>query len=320
MSSADDAAIRIGVSACLLGQKVRWDGGHKRDRFLTDTLGRFVEWVPVCPELEVGMGVPRPTLRLARLGGKLRLLEDGSDRDHTRAMRAWTKQRVVALRKLDLCGYVLKRGSPSCGMERVKIHAGGRRPVRKGRGVFAAGLIDSLPCLPVEEEGRLDDPALRENFVERLFAYRRLRDLFGSRWTPGRCVAFHAAHELQLRAHSPEAYQALDRLVAGIRKLPRSEFRQRYEQGFMGALQVRATRGRNANLLQHMAGRFRKQLEPDDREELSTAIHDFRKGRAPMTVPLTLIRHHARRLALESLLGQVYLDPHPGEMMLRNPV
>ncbi len=320
MRSAADAAIRIGVSACLLGQKVRWDGGHKRDRFLTDTFGRFVEWVPVCPELEVGMGVPRPTLRLVKMGGKVRLLENGSDRDHTRAMRAWTKQRVAALRKLDLCGYVLKRDSPSCGMERVKIHAEGRMPVRKGKGVFAAGLIDALPCLPVEEEGRLGDPVRRENFVERVFAYRRLRDLFGSRWTPGRCVAFHTAHELQLLAHSPRAYQALGRLVTGIRKLLRPEFRSRYEQGFMGALELRATRGRNANVLQQMAGQFRMELERGDREELSTAIHDYRKGLVPLLVPLTLIRHHARRLAVEYLLGQVYLDPHPRELMLRNHV
>ncbi len=310
--TAADAAIRIGVSACLLGQKVRWDGGHKRDRFLTDTFGRFVEWVPVCPELEIGMGVPRPTLRLVEVSGKVRLLANGSDRDHTRAMRAWTKQRVAALRKLDLCGYVLKRDSPSCGMERVKIHAEGRMPVRKGKGVFAAGLFDALPCLPVEEEGRLGDPVLRENFVERVFAYRRLRDLFGSRWTPGRCVAFHTAHELQLLVHSPGAYRALGRLVAGIRKLPRPEFRSRYEQGFMGALELRATRGRNANVLQQMAGQFRMELERSDREELSTAIHDYRKGLVPLVVPLTLIRHHARRLAVESLLGQVSSTPTRG--------
>ncbi len=320
MRSAADAAIRIGVSACLLGQKVRWDGGHKRDRFLTDTFGRFVEWVPVCPELEVGMGVPRPTLRLVKMGGKVRLLENGSDRDHTRAMRAWTKQRVAALRKLDLCGYVLKRDSPSCGMERVKIHAEGRMPVRKGKGVFAAGLIDALPCLPVEEEGRLGDPVRRENFVERVFAYRRLRDLFGSRWTPGRCVAFHTAHELQLLAHSPRAYQALGRLVTGIRKLLRPEFRSRYEQGFMSTLELHATRGRSTRVLREMAGRLRKQLESGDREELGAAIHDYRTSRVPLVVPLTLIRHHARRLAVESLLDQVYLDPDPRELMLRNHV
>ena len=319
MSSRAGATIRIGVSACLLGEEVRWDGGHKRDRYLTDSLGRFVEWVPVCPELEVGMGVPRPALRLVEVSGQVRLLENGSGGDHTQSMRAWTKRRVAALRKLDLCGYILKRGSPSCGMERVEIHSEARMPVGKGRGVFAAGLIEALPCLPVEEEGRLNDPVLRDNFVERLFAYRRLRDHFASRWTPARCVAFHTAHELQLLAHSPGAYPALRRLLARIRKLSRAEFRCRYEQGFMNALAVRATRGRHAKVLQQMGGQLRKRLERGDREELSTTIRAYRKGRVPRLVPLTLIRHHARRQALESLLGQVYLDPDPRELLLRNP-
>jgi uncharacterized protein YbbK (DUF523 family)/uncharacterized protein YbgA (DUF1722 family) len=311
VSGQGDAPIRIGVSSCLLGQEVRWDGGHKRDRFLTDTFGRFVEWVPVCPELEVGMGVPRPPVRLERGEDGLCLVETRSGRDHTRAMRAYTARRVAALREQGLCGYVLKKDSPSCGYQRVKVYARGGAPRRDGRGLFAEGLLGAFPRLPVEDEGRLCDPGLRENFVERVFAYRRLRDLFAGRWTRGGAVAFHAAHKLQLMAHAPEAYRA---------ELPRAAFRERYEEGFMDALAQRATPGRNANVLQHMAGYLRDALSAGERAELAESIADYRRGWLPLVVPVTLVRHHARRLDLRYLLDQLYLQPHPKELMLRNHV
>ncbi len=316
----DDAPVRIGVSSCLLGREVRFDGGHKRDAFLTETLGRFVEWVPVCPEVELGLGVPRRTLHLEREGGELRLVEAGTDRDLTAAMRRFAARRAAELAKQELSGYVLKSRSPSCGMERVPVRAARGGPARGGRGVFAAGLLAAFPGLPVEEEGRLQDPVLRENWVERVFAYRRLRTLFAGRFAPGRVVAFHTAHELQLLAHSPAAYRALGRLVASLSAAPRSELRERYARGFMQALALRATRGCNANVLQHMAGHLRAGLDAADRAELSEAIRDYRRGLVPLVVPLTLVRHHARRLAAGYLLGQVYLDPHPKELLLRNHV
>jgi uncharacterized protein YbgA (DUF1722 family)/uncharacterized protein YbbK (DUF523 family) len=312
--------IRLGVSACLLGQEVRFDGGHKRDGFLSDVLGRFVEWVPVCPELEAGLGVPRPALRLMRAGSELRVVETGSGRDHTPALARTAAQRVAALRRLELCGYVLKKSSPSCGMERVKVYAQGAPARREGRGLFAAALLEALPRLPVEAEGRLHDPVLRENFIERIFAYRRLLDLFGARWTARDVVAFHTAHKLQLLAHAPEAYRALGRLVARVNALPRAELRARYEEGFMQALARRATRGRHANVLQHMAGFLREGLGREERAELGEAIQDHRRGLVPLVVPLVLVRHHARRLGVGYLLGQVYLEPHPKELMLRNHV
>ena len=318
--SADEVPVRIGVSSCLLGEEVRWDGGHKRDRFLTDTFGRFVEWVPVCPEVEVGMGIPRPTLRLVGTGENPRLLETRTDRDHTDAMRRFARRRVTELAKESLDGYVLKSQSPSCGMERVKVYREKGSPLRDGRGVFAERLLAELPQLPVEEEGRLCDPRLRENFVERVFAYRRLRELFRGRWTPGSVVAFHTAHKLQLMAHSPEAYRALGRLVAGVKGADRQGFRRSYEAAFMQALARVASPGRNANVLQHMAGHLRDLLDRADRAELAEAIHDYRRGLVPLVVPLTLIRHHARREGIAYLLGQVYLDPHPKELMLRNHV
>jgi uncharacterized protein YbbK (DUF523 family)/uncharacterized protein YbgA (DUF1722 family) len=317
LNTSEDAPIRIGISACLLGHEVRYDGGHKRDRLLTETFGRFVEWVPVCPEVELGLGVPRPTLRLAPAGDALRLVESDAGRDHTRAMRAFARKRLAALRALGLCGYVLKRGSPSCGLERVKVYPPRGRPRREGRGLFAAAVLEALPRLPVEEEGRLADPALREGFVERVFAYRRLRGVFSGRWTPGRLAAFHAAHELQLMAHAHEAWRRLERLTAATQRLPRATLRERYEEGFMRAIGARATPGRNASVLRHAAGRLPVGLSRTDRSELAAAIGAYRKGRAPLLVPLTLIRHHARRLAADDLLCQTYLAPHPVELMLR---
>jgi uncharacterized protein YbgA (DUF1722 family)/uncharacterized protein YbbK (DUF523 family) len=314
-----EGPIRIGVSSCLLGASVRYDGGHKRDRFLTDVLARYVEFVPVCPELEAGMGVPRPPVRLVREGAEVRLRETASDRDHTARMHGFARRRVAALRGLDLCGYVLKRDSPSCGMERVKVYAPGGPGRREGRGLFAEALLAALPHLPVEEEGRLLDPALRENFVERVFAYRRLRDLLARRFAPRDLVEFHTAHKLQLMAHSPEAYRALGRLVAG-QKRERADLRERYQAGFMAALARRATPGRNANVLQHMAGYLRDGIAAPDRAELAESIHDYRRGLVPLVVPLTLVRHHARRLGVAYLLGQIYLEPHPKELMLRNHV
>ena len=320
--SAMGPPIRLGVSSCLLGHEVRWDGGHKRDAFVTDWLGPFVEWVPVCPEVEAGMGIPRPTLQLAGEGAAeaARLVEVKSRRDHTPGMKRYAAGRVEALRELELCGYVLKHGSPSCGMTRVRVWRKTGMAERIGQGLFAAALLEACPELPVEEEGRLHDAKLRENFVERVFAYRRLRDLFAGRWTRGRVVAFHTAHKLQLMAHSTAAYRELGVLVAGVGDTPRAEFRLAYERQFMAALGVMATPGRHANTLQHAAGHLKKGLDSAGRTELDALIHDDRKGLVPLIVPITLLRHHTRVLDIEYLNGQTYLEPHPRELMLRNHV
>jgi uncharacterized protein YbgA (DUF1722 family)/uncharacterized protein YbbK (DUF523 family) len=312
--------IRLGVSSCLLGNEVRFDGGHERDRFVSDLLGAFVEWVPVCPEVEVGMGIPRPALRLVRQGNAVRVLEIASGRDHTRSMRRFTTRRVRALRSLELCGYILKKDSPSCGMTRVKVYAQKGTARREGAGFYASALMRAFPNLPVEDEGRLNDPRLRENFIERVFAYRRLGGLFRGRWTNGKVVAFHTAHKLQLMAHSPVARRELGRLVAELEGIPRAEFRRRYASGFMGGLARLATRGRNANVLQHAAGHLERQLDATSRAELAQRIHDYREGLVPLVVPVTLIRHHVRRHGIDSLNGQVFLEPHPVELMLRNHV
>lgn len=312
--------IRIGISACLLGEQVRFDGGHKRDAFLTDVLGPQVAWVPVCPEVEVGMGTPRETLRLERTGRGLRMITTRTGIDHTEAMQRWSAQRLAALAHEDLCGYVLKKDSPSCGMERVKVYSASGMPERTGRGLFAAALLERFPSLPVEEEGRLSDPRLRENFIERVFAFRRLKDLFAGRWTPGAVVRFHTAHKMTLLAHSTTAYQGLGRLVANVRGMPRQEFREAYERGFMAALSIVATPRRHTNVLMHMAGHLKHLLDPGSKAELLESIEEYRRQLVPLIVPVTLIRHHVRVNDVEYLKGQIYLEPHPRELMLRNRV
>ena len=223
--------IRIGVSTCLLGERVRYDGGHKRDAFVNDVLGRFVKFVPVCPEMEIGLGTPREAIHLRREGKRLRLVGTKSDRDLTSTMSTYARRRVNELSRLDLCGYVLKAGSPSCGMERVPVHGGGSRAT--GSGLFAAELMSRLPLLPIEEEGRLRDPKIRENFIARVLAYRRLKDLFAPRWKLAALTSFHEREKAML---GPRDREALGRLVAKADELPRREISERYLAGFMAAI------------------------------------------------------------------------------------
>jgi uncharacterized protein YbgA (DUF1722 family)/uncharacterized protein YbbK (DUF523 family) len=312
--------IRLGVSACLLGDEVRYDGGHKRDAFLTETLGPFVEWIRVCPEVEVGLGVPRPPIRLVGDAGSPRLVVDKTGEDLTERMRRWGRRRAVELAGLGLHGYVLKRGSPSCGLFRVRVYGDDGMPEAAGRGLFAAALTAALPTLPVEEEGRLGDAGLRENCIERVFAAARWQTFTAAGPRARDLVAFHAAHKFAILAHSPRDYTALGRLVAAAGTHRGAEAVERYGEGIMRALAVRATRARHTNVLQHLAGFFKRQLDDDERAELGEVIDAYRRGLLPLVVPVTLIKHHVRRLRLAYLADQVYLDPHPQELMLRNHV
>ena len=313
-----DRPIRLGISSCLLGEAVRFDGGHKRDAFLTETFGQFVEWVPVCPEVECGLGAPREAMRLARVGGAVRLLTVKTAVDLTDRMEGYARRRVEQLASEELSGYVLKKDSPSCGLGRVKIHGAHAVQAKSGRGMFAARLVERFPVLPVEEEGRLSDPRLRENFVGRVFAYWRLRGLFRGRWNVGALVRFHTAHKLILMAHSSDADQRLGRLVARARTVPRREIERRYTEAFMAALAAIATPRRHANVLRHMAGYFKDRLDRESEAELLAAIDDYRRGLVPIVVPITLVRHHVRVHDVTYLAGQLYLEPHPKDLMLCN--
>jgi uncharacterized protein YbgA (DUF1722 family)/uncharacterized protein YbbK (DUF523 family) len=307
--------VRLGISACLLGEKVRYDGGHKRDRFLTDVLGRHVEWVPVCPEVEIGMGTPREPIQLVQGAGGIRLLGVTSELDHAEAMRRFARKKLDELIEQGIRGYVLKKDSPSCGMDRVKLYDEQGVSRRQGVGVFAEALMRRLPHLPIADEARLSDARLRENFIERIFAYCRLRALFDRRWSVGHLVRFHTAHKLMLLAHQPRAYGELGQLVAHAKSLPRSRVRARYEAAFMEALAKIATPRRHRNVLLHMLGYFKRLLNEASRHELLTSIEDHSRGLVPLSVPLALFRHHVRQHGVEYLAGQVYLEPHPAELM-----
>jgi uncharacterized protein YbgA (DUF1722 family)/uncharacterized protein YbbK (DUF523 family) len=320
MREGEAQKIRLGVSACLLGQEVRYDGGHKRDHFLTDTLGPFVEWVPVCPEVEIGLGVPRDTIRLVGDAAAPRLVVDKTGEDLTGRMQRYARARARELESLDLHGYVLKRGSPSCGLFRVRVYDDEGVSRANGTGAYARTLVEHLPLLPVEEEGRLGDPALRENFIERVFAMMRWRGFVATRPRPGNLVAFHTAQKFAVLAHSPSHYATLGRLVAATGGARLGARLAEYGALLMQALSVRATRARHTNVLQHLAGFFKRQLDGAARVELADVIHDYRLGLVPLVVPLTLIKHHVRRLGVAYLADQTYLSPHPKELMLRNHV
>ena len=312
--------LRVGISSCLLGHEVRYDGGHKRDAFLVDTLGQVVEWVPVCPEVELGLGIPRESIRLEGDPAAPQLVAVKHRTNHTSAMARLARRRVDALAAGGIGGYVRKKDSPSCGMIRVRVYGdGGGPPARTGVGAFARVLLDRLPLLPVEEEGRLHDPGVRENFVERLFAYARWRT-YEERPTRGGLVRFHTAHKLTLLAHDPAAYRRLGALVARAKARPLRTVADEYGAAFMTALRTRATPARHANVLEHMLGYFSAELSAAERQEMVESIRDHRRGLVPLVVPLTLIKHHVRTQDVAYLAGQTYLDPHPKELMLRNHV
>jgi len=317
---AEGEAIRVGVSSCLLGEAVRYDGGHKRDAFLVEQLGPYVDWVRVCPEVELGLGTPRPTVRLVAADDGLRMIAPGTGTDHTAAMQAFAEQRVSQLQATELDGYVLKKDSPSCGMARVKVWTDKGPRGKDGVGLFAAALLGAWPHLPVEEEGRLNDPVLRENFVERIFCRNRWRTLLRQRRSRGRLVEFWTAHKMLVRAHDERGYQELGRIVGSARKGADRELYASFEPVFFGALAVKTTRRKHTNVLQHALGYLREALDAGERAELLSSIEDYRRGLLPLIVPLTLLRFQIKKHGLEYLTGQLYFDPHPKELMLRNHV
>ncbi len=313
------SAITIGVSSCLLGEHVRYDGGHKLDRYITDTLGRFFRFVPVCPEVGCGMPVPREAMHLEGDPAAPRLVTINSRIDKTEQMLAYCRQKVRELEREELCGFIFKKNSPSSGLFRVKVYNRGM-PARSGRGLFAAAVVEHFPRLPVEEEGRLTDPMIRENFIERVFACRRWKDFLGGRRTVGDLVGFHTAHKLLVMAHSPMIYREMGRLVAHAREIPHGELLDRYEELFTGALALQATVAKNTNVLHHIMGYFRAELTGEEKTELLDLIRQYHDRFVPLIVPITLLKHYVAKYRQPYLLGQVYLNPHPAELMLRNHV
>lgn len=312
--------IKIGISTCLLGQKVRFDAGHKHDRYITDILGDYFQFVPVCPELEIGMGVPREAVRLTGNVSAPRLIGGKTGTDWTDRMNTYVDRRVRQRDMQDLSGYILKKDSPSCGMERVKLYHPSGMSEKTAVGLYARALMTCYPLLPVEEEGRLNDARLRENFIERVFAYRRLQQLFAGTFSRGAVVAFHAAEKYLILSHSPKHYTLLGRLVADVKKQAPTEFREKYRALFMEAMAVLTTPKKNYNVLLHILGFLKDNLPPDDKASVLAVCDDYLRGLVPLVAPLTLIRHFVTKHGIGYILDQTYLHPHPKELMLRNHV
>ncbi len=312
--------IKLGISACLLGHNVRYDGGHKLDRYIRDTLGQYIDFLPICPEVECGLGIPREAMRLVGDPDSPRLITVRTGRDMTQQMLAWASKRLEELKSQGLCGFIFKSGSPSSGMERVKVYTPQGMPSQKGVGLFAKAFMEKFPLLPVEEDGRLHDPKLRENFIERIFvlqSWRRFRD---SNSGASGLIEFHSNHKLLIMSHSPKHHSQLGRLVAEAGRSSWPELLERYERLLMQSLQLKATPAKHSNVLEHMLGYFKKELSGDEKQEMLEVLSRFRKGQLPLIVPITLMNHYIRKYNQPYLSRQVYLNPHPLELQLRNHV
>lgn len=307
------------VSSCLLGDLVRYDGGHRHDRYVTDVLGRYFRLVPVCPEVGCGMGVPRGTIRLAGDPATPNLITSKEGRDVTGQMQGFCRSFLDGLDDTGLCGAILKKNSPSCGIYRVPVLIDGQTR-KQGVGMFAAALRQRFPLLPLEDEGRLNDPVLRENFIEQLFCRARWRQFLAGQPTAGGLVRFHTTMKLLMMAHSTVAYRDMGKLVAQAGTNELSPLLTTYEELMMKGLALHATPRKNTNVLMHIMGYFKKQLTPQEKAELLTLIEQYRTGILPLIVPITLLRHYVMKYEQSYLGNQWYLSPHPAELMLRNHV
>lgn len=312
--------ITLGISSCLLGNKVRYDGGHKLDLFLTGTLGQYVDWVPVCPEAGCGLDIPREVMNLEGDPAAPRLRTVWTGIDHTTRLLRWAKGEMKVLAGMDISGFVFKARSPSCGLRDARVFDAKCRVRGTGSGLFAKAFMEEFPLIPVEDEGRMHEPAHRENFLERVFVYRRWREYIKEDGSIGGLVAFHSAHKYLIMAHSRKHYTALGKMVADAKKTPKRELRAGYITLLMEGLQIHATPKKHTNVLQHMAGYFKDSLSSHEKKELREAVTSYHDGLAPLIVPVTLLNQHVRKYEEPYLSQQVYLNSHPLELMLRNHV
>jgi len=312
--------IKMGVSSCLLGNKVRYDGGHKHDRYITNVLGQYFDFVPVCPEVECGLPIPRETMHLTGDIEKPRLLTTRTGIDHTDRMLNFCSHRVNELESENLCGFIFKKDSPSSGLYRVKIFGNSGQSQKKGRGLFATALVNHFPLLPVEEEGRLNDAPLRENFIEKVFSFRRWQKFMDSNPDYKKLINFHSRHKLQFMAHSPKHLSQMGQLAAEGKNIPQNQLLADYQTAMTEAMGLKATVKKNVNVLYHIMGYFKKLISADEKTELINLIESYYHQTVPLVVPLTLINHFIRKYDLDYLKNQTYLEPHPAELMLRNHV
>ncbi|MBC8283884.1 MAG: DUF523 and DUF1722 domain-containing protein [Nitrospinae bacterium] len=313
--------IKIGVSSCLVGEKVRWNGDHKQNHFVREVLAKYFEYVSICPEMEVGMGVPRETVGLYGTLKNPRMISKKTQTDWTKPMKRYIKDRISTLEENDLCGYIFKSKSPSCGLGRVPVYSEfGSDRVRHGPGIFADAFTRKFPLVPTEDEGRLNDPKIRENFIVKVFSFYRLQALFKKQFSLGALVKFHTQQKFLLLAHSRKHYDALGQLVAKPKSMGMEVLKEKYGKIFMEAFTLKATPKKNTDVLLHMMGFLKKNLSKREKEDILSTIEDYRKELLPLIVPITLIRHQVEKHDIEYLADQVYLNPHPKELMLRNHV
>lgn len=319
-NSVHNVPIRIGISTCLLGEHVRYDGGHKKNSYICQTLGQYFEYTPLCPEVGIGMSIPREPIRLIDIEGESRAQSiSGSHEDFTESLDAFAGKHRQTLASLS--GYLLKSGSPSCGMERVKrykSHGKGAAATKDGVGIFAAALMRHFPLMPVEEEGRLADPGIRENFIERVFVYVRWQQLLQQGLTPQALVEFHTQHKYLLMLHSQPAYQSAGQMIAKAGTADINALADAYIDCVMQALKIRASAKQHANVMYHLLGYLKNELDSDDKEEMVDTIERYRTGLLPLIVPVTLLHHFFRKYPNRYVAKQWYLSPHPAELMLRN--
>ena len=311
---------KIAISACLLGAEVRFNGGHKESRLCSQTLNQHFEFVPLCPEVAIGLGIPRQPVRL--VGNPAQPQAVGtvdSTLNVTRPLHDYGVEMAAA--HTDICGYIFMQKSPSCGLERVKVYQDGGRPAElSGRGIYAQAFCDAHPDLPVEEDGRLNDPVLRENFMTRVYAYSAWQALLEQGITRRSLTEFHACYKYQLMAHHPVQYKILGKLLGSLGKQDPRDIAPQYFSELMKALKKCATRRTHTNVLQHISGYLKQSISPEDKQEVQQLIGQYLHGIVPLVVPLTLLKHHFRLHPNPYISRQVYLQPHPEDLSLRNAI
>ncbi|WP_286220663.1 YbgA family protein [Marinobacter apostichopi] len=312
--------IPVGISTCLLGKEVRHDGGHKHSRYCTQVLSKHFEFRSICPELEAGLGVPRPAIHLREYPEGMRIIETKGQADHTAAMEGFIDDVIPTLSNLR--GYILMAKSPSCGMERIKVHnENGQVTRRDGRGMFADALLKAYPLMPVEEEGRLNDNMIRENFIERVFAYDDwMQNVAGEQLSAKALINFHTRHKFQLLAHSEKIYRQLGPMLGDLKSEPLESIADRYIHLFMEAMSKKVSRGSHINAMQHLLGYLKDAMGEEDRKVMLEQMDAYHRGEVPLVVPMTLLRMAQRREPVDYLSAQQYLTPYPDELGLRNNV
>ena len=317
--------IKVGISACLLGEKVRYNGGHKRSRYLEDVLSEYFDYTPICPEMGIGMGVPRKPIRLITTSGNNETgieaaLSDDNNVRFTQQLKDYAKHQASQL--TDSCGYIFMQKSPSCGYTRVKLYHENGNPLEVAQGIYAAELDRLLPLMPKEEAGRLSDAMIRENFITRVMAYHDWQENVASNITSKNLLDFHVRYKYLLMAHHIQSYQILGQSLSNLKAKPLNEIAHDYITTFMDALKHIANRKKNTNVLQHLQGYLKNNLTADEKQEMLALVNQYRTGLVPIVVPLTLLNHHIKKHTDDDnyLRKQKYLNPHPYELGLRNAI